>query len=115
ILGDVIVSQSEPVFVIEQVVQVKELVLFVLFRPEAKLPLHFADIHRDSSLLIFGYLCLGKSQQTAALRRVAGFPNLVLLWPLRHSLRTLMDCSSWHSAVSLPRSQRWTLQDDLGG
>jgi len=49
-------GQSEPVHVIDEPIQSVELPLNVLFGPQAKFPLYFADVQRNFILILLGYL-----------------------------------------------------------
>jgi hypothetical protein len=55
----------------------------ILFGPATELPLHFADVHGDFTP--YRLPLLQKDQQTVALRHMAGFPDLRLLWRHRRS------------------------------
>jgi hypothetical protein len=48
-----VMSQSEPIPIIKQVIQAVELPFFVLCGPLAKFPLHFTDIHGNSRFAHF--------------------------------------------------------------
>ena len=85
VLGDVIMGKSEPVHVGDETEQVVELASLVLFSPQTEFPLHFTDVHEDFTP--YRLPLLGNFRQTAALRHVAGFPDLRLLWPLRRPFR----------------------------
>ena len=79
-------------------VEIKEAVLLISLRPLTQLPLHFADIHQRFLRVDIRLPLLWKFRRTAALRHVADFLSLGLLWPLRRSQlvgipKALEDCS----------------------
>ena len=51
--------ESKPVWVVEQVIQLKEPKPFVLCRPLTKFPLHFTDIHLGFPRVRSRLFCLG--------------------------------------------------------
>jgi hypothetical protein len=75
VLPDVGLGGSQPVLMMEQMIQVIELVRSILFCPLTKFSLRFTDIHGDASMFAFGYIA-PKHLQAVALRPVYGFSIL---------------------------------------
>jgi hypothetical protein len=69
--------------------------------------LHVTDIHEDAPCW---HSATGarESRQTAALRPVAGFPDLRLLWRLRLEARASADCLPWHPLLRLTHAWEYT-------
>jgi hypothetical protein len=60
-------GQSEPLYIIEQVIQIKEAMFFGLRRPLTQFPVHFTDIHLGFPCVTTRLLCTRNSDKLAPL------------------------------------------------